>query len=436
MSHYLASELWRVAGLLVVGLLLGLVAGSALGGLLAAVLAYTAWSLFNLVRLIRCLRRAERSELPAPAGLWGEAFDELYRLQRRYRRRRRYTRALINQFRESTDAMPDGTVVMTEQGEMQWWNQAASRLLGLSTSRDVGQRISNLVREPRFTAYIESGDFDAPVQFPAPADEQRTVSAVIVPYGDRQRLLMLRDVTHQLRLERMRHDFVANVSHELRTPVTVIAGFLESLREEDDECTRRWGRTLELMHQQSERMSNLVEDLLMLSSLEHSDSLAEETVSVPDMLEALCSETESLAGLKGQQVSADVDRGVYLRANPRELDSAFKNLLVNAVRYTPPGGEVALRWWADAEGAHLSVKDTGIGIAEHHIPRITERFYRVEAARSRESGGTGLGLAIVKHVLLRHGARLEIRSRPGRGSTFLCHFPVERILREEKGRVS
>lgn len=429
-------ELWRIVGLALLALVLGWMVGAPLVCLLIAAAAYIAWSLFNLRRLLRYLRGGEATELPAASGWWGEAFDELYRQQRRNRRRRQRARELINRFRESTDAMPDGTVVTDDEGVIQWWNQTAASLFGLHAPRDTGQRISNLVRHPRFVSYMDRGEFSRPVVFPAPVDSSRSLSVTVVPYGNQQRLLMIRDITRELRLEGMRRDFVANISHELRTPLTVIAGFVETLRTAEDECAARWGRTLELMQQQSDRMTSLVEDLLTLARLEHSEAPAEAIVPVPDLLEALHREAGALSGGRGHRIALESDPNLYLRGAARELDSAFKNLITNAVHYTPAGGEISIRWWGDAEGAHFAVKDSGIGIAAQHIPRLTERFYRVEAGRSRESGGTGLGLAIVKHVLMRHGGRLEIQSRPREGSLFVCHFPPERVLSREHGLVS
>jgi len=270
------------------------------------------------------------------------------------------------------------------------------------------------------------------VEIPSPVDDKVHLSVQVIIYGDNQRLLIARDVTRLRRLEAMRRDFVANVSHELRTPVTVLVGYLETL-EEDAECARRWARPLALMREQATRMRRIVDDLLMLSRLETEDAghhpRARQPVDVPALLGRIVEEARALSGPRGHRIGLEAERGLGLAGSEGELASAFTNLLANAVQYTPEGGEIRVRWWSDAAGAHLAVSDTGIGIAPEHIPRLTERFYRVDVARSRATGGTGLGLAIVKHVLQRHDARLHIESEPGRGSTFRCDFPPERLVR-------
>ncbi len=431
MSSPWSAEIWRIAALLLLAAVLGLAAGQLGTALFLVTGGYLAWYLLNVVRLLNWLRGRSGGEPQDLPGIWGEVFDELYRVQQRNRRRRKRMSLLLARYRESTAAMPDGTAVLGPRGELEWWNSAATDMLGLRAPGDAGQRISNLVRHPLFTRYFARGDFSEAVQFPSPTNAARTLSVIVVPYGNQQQLLLARDITTQVQLEQMRRDFVANVSHELRTPLTVVAGFVETMRDSQESAfLEEWGRTLELMQQQTARMQHLVEDLLLLSRLESSPAPRQETVAVPEMLLAIRENAELLSGDKGHVVILEAEPGLYLRGSARELDSAFSNLVNNAVRYTPARGRVEIRWYADEGGVRLTVRDTGIGIPARHIPRLTERFYRVDVGRSRESGGTGLGLAIVKHVLKRHGAELRVESRVGEGSVFTCDFPLARALRQ------
>ncbi len=276
------------------------------------------------------------------------------------------------------------------------------------------------------------------MQFPSPTDDAVMLSVRIVPYGENQRLVLARDISRLHRLEQMRRDFVANASHELRTPLTVLGGYLETLADSDDAALRQWQPAIEQMRHQANRMRRLVDDLLLLSRLETDEAPAEpEAVAVPAMLASIREDAELLAGERAHAIELEAEPGLQLRGDYHELRSAFANLVLNAVQHTPAEGRIAIRWYADAGGAHLAVSDTGPGIPPQHLPRLTERFYRVDVGRSRAAGGTGLGLAIVKHVLHRHGGALAIDSRLGRGSTFQCDFPSELIVRQSAagGRV-
>ncbi|HEX2140525.1 MAG TPA: phosphate regulon sensor histidine kinase PhoR, partial [Woeseiaceae bacterium] len=368
---------------------------------------------------------------PEAPGVWGEVFDLLYRRHRRNRKRKERIARLLRAFSESTDAMPDGTVVLNQQWQILWFNEAASRLLGLTRHQDVGQHIANLVRNPAFTGYLSAQDFRDAVEIPSPEHGDVRVSLRVVPYGDGERLLLVRDVTRLHRLEQMRREFVANASHELRSPLTVIAGYLDVLGEmlaEDERLRLEWEKPIREMRSQAERMSATITDLLELSRLETTVSAGdEEQIHVQGMLTRIREEALAL-GEGPQAIRLEFLTDARLFGVEREIHSAFSNLVFNAMRYTPEGGSVVLRWFMRGEEACLSVIDTGIGIPEEHIPRITERFYRVDASRVRSSGGTGLGLAIVKHVLQRHGARLEIESTPGEGSEFTCVFPPQRAV--------
>ncbi len=429
------TSAWLAEGTRVaLGGLLLLLFGSFIGYpgvlLLIGLLGYFGWHLYQIAQLHRWLQQGKKFDPPHARAIWGDIFHAIFRLQQRNRKRKRKLAALLDRFQQSAAAMPDATVVIGADWEIEWVNDAARDALGLRLPHDIGQRIDNLVRHPDFASYIRHGDFSHGMEMVSPCDEGRVLSIDIVPYGRQQRLLIARDITRIRHLEQMRRDFIANVSHELRTPLTVVVGFLETMRDSGETCATEWARELELMQQQASRMQRLVEDIMLLSRLESRDPVArQEEVAVPAMLSAIHEEARLLSGTAGHNIRLEADAQLWLRGNTEELRSAFSNLVFNAVKYTPPGGDIQIRWGRDSEGApSLVVQDSGIGIEARHIPRLTERFYRVDVARSRETGGTGLGLAIVKHVISRHHARLEITSVPGLGSTFSCHFPATAAL--------
>ena len=428
-SRFWLAELTGVVLGALALLLIGWLAGRPGLVLLLGLVAYLGWHLLHVWRLYRWLNHGRKLAPPHARGIWGHIFDDIFRLQQRNRERKRKLAALLDRFRQSAAAMPDATVVIDADWQIEWINDAACDALGLRPPQDIGQRIDNLVRHPDFAAWLHGNDFSHGIEIPSPEDKRRILSLNIVPYGRQQRLLIARDVTRIRDLEQMRRDFISNVSHELRTPLTVVVGFLETMHDGDDECARKWARELELMQQQATRMQRLVEDIMLLSRLESGSEALQEEVAVPALLSAIHEDARLLSGPAGHSIRFDVDARLWLRGNGEELRSAFSNLVFNAVKYTPAGGEIVVRWARDEAGAPLfSVRDSGIGIAAHHIPRLTERFYRIDVARSRETGGTGLGLAIVKHVLNRHDARLEIVSQPGEGSTFICRFPATLAL--------
>jgi len=418
----------RLALMVALAALLGWLFGNPVLGVLLGSLGFLGWNFYQLARLERWLRRGAVTEPPKAKGLWGDVFDGLYRVQRRHRLRRKHLADLLQRFRESSNAMPDATVVLQDRGEMQWWNRAAKPLLGLRWPQDQGQRIDNLFRHPEFKAFLDADGGRDSITLPSPVQPRIVLELRIFPYGDGQRLLLARDITRLQRLERMRRDFVANVSHELRTPLSVIHGLAETLADSDEPLDPMTARSLALIQQQTQRMQRLVSDLLLLSRLETERPAAEPAaVNVPVMLEELIEEAKAVATAE-QTITLRADSSLLIRGNDSELRSAFGNLIFNAVKYTPAGGRIEVHWQRDHDGARLVVRDTGIGIAAHHIPRLTERFYRVDASRSAATGGTGLGLAIVKHVLQRHDARLEIDSEPGRGSVFACRFPAAAVI--------
>ena len=317
---------------------------------------------------------------------------------------------------------------LTTPGTILWMNAASGRLLGLELARDAGQPVSNFIRHPSFTNVLDAGTFDEPLEIPSPLHEEIHLLVRIVPYGGSRRLMIVRDVTRLHYLEQMRTDFVANVSHELRSPLTVVVGYLDAFRD-DELLPAELRQPVVRMAQQASRMCRIVEDLLQLSRLEATPGTASgEQVAVVDMLDMIARDARSL-GESTHRIVHESDSADCLLGDWNELYSAFSNVAFNAVQHTPPGGTIRLGWMSDGEGARVDVTDAGDGIEDHHIPRLTERFYRVDKARSHEKGGTGLGLAIVKHVLVRHDARLEVESRGGEGSRFSCRFPAHRVVR-------
>ncbi len=429
MSNPWAVEIWRISGFALAGVIFGLLSGHLGTALFLAACCYIAWFLMNLTRIERWVREDKDSQPVLAAGVLDELSHQIYRLRQRNKRRERRLSGALNRFQQSATAMPDATVVLRANGEIEWFNEAATRLLGLHFRADLGQRIDNLVRHPAFVHFYARGDYSEILEFPSPEDNSIILALQVVPYGDDQRLLIARDITYLHRLEQVRRDFVANVSHELRTPLTVISGYLETMTSADDDHARQWSRSLMFMTQHTQRMQRLVEDLLLLSRLETKTAGDTwEPVAVPAMLNTLREEAAALGAGKAQEITLACDQSVWLRGNEKELRSAFSNLVANAVQYTPEKGVINIRWFADEDGAHFRVEDTGIGIQAWHIPRQTERFYRVDTGRARRDGGTGLGLAIVKHVMQHHGGELNVESTVGQGSTFTCNFPQSMVI--------
>ncbi|SPO69777.1 sensory histidine kinase in two-component regulatory system with PhoB [Pseudomonas sp. JV241A] len=415
--------------LITVCLLAGLISGYYGWSLALGLAIYLGWTLKQLLRLHEWLRLHKPDEAPPDGyGLWGEVFDSIYHLQRRDQRVRGRLQAVIDRVQESTAALKDAVIMLDSDGNLEWWNRAAETLLGLKTPQDSGQPVTNLVRHPRFKEYFEQENYQEPLEIPSPINDRMRVQLHITRYGNNEHLMLVRDVTRIHQLEQMRKDFVANVSHELRTPLTVIAGYLETLLDNVEEVNPRWVRALQQMQQQGGRMQTLLNDLLLLAKLEATDYPSDnQPVAVEILLQSIKGDAQALSGQRNQRISLEAQPGIRLKGSEAELRSAFSNLVFNAVKYTQDEGQIRIRWWADEQGAHLSVQDSGIGIDPKHLPRLTERFYRVDSSRASNTGGTGLGLAIVKHVLLRHRARLEISSVPGHGSTFTCHFSPAQI---------
>ena len=418
----------RLAGILLAGLVLGLLIGPVWLWVLGSAWLYLGWQLLNLHRLDRWLRLRSQIDPPNLGGVWGDVIGQVVRLHRRKQFHKRRLLRLLRELRRSTAAMPDGVVVLNPQAEILWFNRTAGRLLGLRGKGDIGLRIENLVRTPGFVRYLRGGQYALPVILRSNVGVEQYLSIQIVPYGAGQLLALVRDVTRQARLEAMRKDFVANASHELRSPLTVISGYLETLTQ-DPGIEPAIIAPLQEMRRQALRMTGIVQDLLDLSRLEASDRAApSEPIDVVALMAQLRRDVLARTAHPAQ-VLMQADSNAKLLGEDEQIHSAFANLVDNAAKYTPAEGSLRMRWWTDERGGHFSVVDTGIGIAADHIPRLTERFYRVDSGRSRETGGSGLGLAIVKHVLQRHGAELSIESQEGRGSNFTCHFPSERVER-------
>jgi two-component system phosphate regulon sensor histidine kinase PhoR len=394
--------------------------------LLAVVLGIALWrELREFRKLRRWASQTRLTDPPEAEGAWGEVFNLLHRHRRATLKRRRELAQLMVRSRRGAQALPYGVAVLDASFNLQWCNEAAQDHLGLEPERDRNQPIVNMVRAPEFVEYLRVGDFAEPVRLGAPGG-RRTLQLQIVSFGDEEHLLLSQDVTGAARVEAMRRDFVANVSHELRTPLTVLAGFLETIQDLKLDASRVRDY-VGLMAPQAERMKRLIDDLLTLSVLEHAPPPPEaERVPLKALLERVRGEAEALSAGK-HRISVEIEGAHDLLGAEREIASAFTNLATNAVRYTPAGGAVRLRWRSGDSGGEFSVEDTGIGIDPEHLPRLTERFYRVDRGRSRETGGTGLGLSIVKHALARHQAALAIESTPGKGSRFIARFPATRL---------
>lgn len=435
MQNALRVEIGRLLIILSMAVLLGLFFGYIETFVLLALLGYMFWHIYYIWLLARWLSKDKKYTPPLATGIWGAIFDEIYRLLKRQRKRNKRFTDLLHRFRESTNAMPDGVVILQRDGEIEWWNTNAGEWLALRYPQDVDQRITNLIRLPDFSRFWAEAKEDDAIELNGPVDPQQRLRVRLIPYGKQQKLLLLRDVTVFSSVENMRRDFIANISHELRTPLTVLNGYLESMMVEPPqqavEEKELWELSTNRMQQQVQRMSRLVEDLLVLSRLETPGiNKKEALVEVPQLLAALEDEAQIISHGR-HQIITDIDNSLMVRGSSRELDSLFRNLVINAINYTPSSGAIRIRWYLDEGQPCFEVDDTGVGIAQHHIPRLTERFYRIDVARSRETGGSGLGLAIVKHVLQRHNGVLQIDSEVGRGSTFRCLFPKDIIAQRD-----
>jgi two-component system phosphate regulon sensor histidine kinase PhoR len=395
---------------------------------IAALLGYALWRQWREFRKLR--RWASQPRLgdpPEAPGAWGEVFTMLHRHRRAILKRRRQLAQLMVRSRRGAQALPYGVAVLDAEYRLDWCNAAAREYLGLDLQKDRGQPIMNFVREPEFVEYLRTADFSQPVRLQSGGTRPCMLALQIVSFAQEEHLLLSQDVTGAERLEAMRRDFVANVSHELRTPLTVLAGFLETIQDLKLDAGRVRDY-VSLMAPQAERMKRLIEDLLTLSAIEHAPPPPPaQRVAVRPLLERVRAEAQAVSAGR-HRIALAIEGEHDLAGGEGEIASAFLNLVTNAVRYTAAGGDIRMQWRSSDEGAEFAVEDTGIGIEAEHIPRLTERFYRIDRSRSRETGGTGLGLSIVKHVLARHQATLEVRSTPGKGSRFSVRFPRARLV--------
>ncbi len=415
----------------------GWLAGEVSLALWLGAVGYILWQQRAMERLLRRLQWREKGRAPVHGGVLGDLLYQFELERSRYRKRKRRLARMLKLFQKATRALPDATVVLDRNGAITWANPEAEVLLGLRWPHDAGLRLATLIRHPAMQKMLRGeGEPEAGVEMPSPVSRERILDLRLVPYGKGRHLLVARDITRIVDASRMRSEFVANASHELRTPLTVLSGYLETLTEQELPPPERLAALLEQMREQTSRMQHMVEELLLLSRLEECEAgPRRERVPVPEMLGEIQRQARALGGEAAHLFCLEVEQGLELWGSAKELHAAFANLVFNAVQYTPPGGKIHLCWYGDEAGAHFVVRDTGIGIPAHHIPRLTERFYRVDDSRARGAGrgGTGLGLAIVKHVLQRHQASLAIESEEGRGSTFRCDFPPSLVVHRPEG---
>lgn len=419
-----------------IGLLLLLGAGAAIGwfyghavwGLLVAAMLALAWQVRQLLSFDKALRTGNFDDFRYGEGIWEQIFARFRFEHDRAARRKQNYRILLREVRKSTNAMPDGAVILDEDNEIITCNRAAKQLAGLKRKKDRGQRVDNILRDPELTRLLHSDDYRSTVDMMSPVTDGDWLNCRVVPYGADQKLLLLRDVTERIRLGKIRRDFVANASHELRSPLTVISGYLDAIAD-DEAMPESWAKPVAQMQAQSARMRRMLAELLELSRLESAGpAKLDQPVDVLGLLESTTQALEGHANVA--RIVIDASSAAKLQGNSAEIETVIVNLLSNAIRYTPADGEISVGWHSGADGADLIVADTGEGIEPEHIQRLTERFFRVDKGRSRDDGGVGLGLAIVKHVLARHDAELTVTSEVGTGSEFRCHFPVDRVVVE------
>ena len=410
-----ATHSWKLPAALTVALLAGALLGWLVGGHVATGVALVA--LAEVVFLLTRIRHQAKPMMPAPALVSPLQHD-------RFMTRSRRIASSLRDLRNAASQLPDAVVLLDQNQHVRWFNHAAEHLLGLRRPRDRGVLLQQRLAVSDLSDWLRDGTQEPLNDVAAPGQPDSQLSVSMLPFGRHQHLLLARDISHLNRLEQIRRDFVANVSHELRTPLTVIHGYLELL---DPEDVPELAPVLGEMRMQSKRMGQIVEDLLTLSRLETQHQIADERVPMASLLATLRKEAEALSQGR-HQIALESTAEADLLGSPRDLHSALSNLVSNAVRYTPAGGNITIRWQRTPQGAAYSVSDTGFGIPATHLARLTERFYRISSSRSRDSGGTGLGLSIVKHVLNLHQAQLRIESAPGVGSTFACHFGHARLL--------
>lgn len=426
------DELWTWTAAVGAAWLLGALADASWAFAGTVVLAWLLWHSWHLFRLQRWLEDDNPGMPPEGHGSWGHVLDRLYALLRRRDARYAALQAELAFLRDAYGVLRDGVVILSPQNTIDWCNRAAGRLLGLRYPQDQKQHILNLLRAPAFRQYYEEGDYEEPLELSSPANEHVRLMLYVAEFGAGNRLLFFSDITKLHALEQMRKNFISDISHELRTPLTVIRGYLETLEEPAEALGPRWQRPLQQMLEQSRRMDHLLNDLMQLTRLETLPQGEHVLVDVAALCQSVCADAVAAQGDRPCDIAIDPSPPLMVLGDHDELHRAIANLVVNAVRYSAGPPWVRLRWGVTQEGAFIEVEDHGVGIDAYHLPRLTERFYRVDDSRTSSTGGTGLGLAIVKHVLLRHEGQLRIQSRVGEGSRFTCWLPPERVQKRSQ----
>lgn len=433
-SRIWIKVVWRLVAVVIGGAIIGPTFGGYGNGLLIVLIPYVSWHIYNLYLVERWLRTGNISDVPDSWGVWRTIFDRIYRLQQAERLRQRELGRIVRRFRKSSSAMPDGVVVLDDAFRIDWFNDAAKVLLGLKKKKDHGQRISNLVRDPRFFEYLSNEDYARPVEIAVADQPGVMLSLLLVPYDSNQYLLLVRNVTRLHKLEQMRRDFVSNASHELRTPLTVMRGYIDALEDEVESQPKHWKKAWKAMDAQTAHMQRLVRDLMVTLRLEDKQLAGrEETIYMHRLCEEGTAELKSLAE-PDIRIQYKCDKKLLLRGDVTEVQSIIANLVSNAINYMPADykegqGIIKIKWQENAKGAALIVSDNGAGIPQEHVSRITERFYRVNNQPGRLQQGTGLGLTITDQAVRRLGGKLSIKSTPGKGSVFKCQFPSARLLK-------
>ncbi len=428
------KTLWLGLGLVFIYSILALATSkvTALVIVLIFLLALLAHHIYWIHQLHEWLQNPTLASVPQGSGYWEEIFTSIFHLQRKHGNIKNELTASLERFKQTTSALPDGVVVLNQKNEIEWCNPPAERQLGIDLNQDINQPIHNYVRYAVFIEYLQQQTHTEPLRLKSLRNAGMVLQIQLISFGSKQKLLISRDITAQEKNDTMRRDFIANVSHELRTPLTVVGGFLETLSGTKGAIAAGTKKHFNMMIEQTSRMQRIIEDLLMLSRIESNTETPEhDTINMVTLLKTVQNDGRALSNKK-HSIHLDVDKNLNITGNQEELLSAFSNLVSNAIRYTPKKGDIYIQWSRIDEQAVFSVRDTGIGIEEEHIARLTERFYRVDTGRSRDTGGTGLGLAIVKHILNRHKAKLEIISQPNVGSTFSIVFPKSRIANKQK----
>jgi two-component system phosphate regulon sensor histidine kinase PhoR len=410
-------------------LLIGVLIGAPFLLLFLGSFSLLVWHYHQLYRLSDWLLNQRSFNPPEGEGAWEQVFEGIYHLQHRNRKKRNELADLIRRFRDGAEAVPDAVIVLQNDLSIVWCNQLALKVLGLQWPTDHGQRLDNLIREPKFAKYMHKGNFDEALELDNGHAIEQVLEFRVMPYATTQLMVVVRDVTRLKQLEQMRKDFVANVSHELRTPLTVVTGYLEMMDSDNLPPPAMWNKAQTTMLEQCKRMDSLVSQLLSLSRIEGSRRQdKDKAINVPQLLGYIQTEAQSINQDKGHELIFDIDSTLDIKGSEDELRSAFSNLVFNAIHYTKPGGKIQVSWLRKKNMACFTVIDNGDGIAAEHINRLTERFYRVDKARSRTTGGSGLGLAITKHVLTRHDSKLNITSEVGKGSCFSFYFSTDKIV--------